>query len=61
MDSRVKLAMQTLLVLSPFERGQVLCWFCDACHEYVGPGNDHRCKAGSRVYPPAEGYKSEEE
>jgi hypothetical protein len=38
--------------LTPHERGLVFCWFCDACHIHVGPGEDHRCKAGSKVYPP---------
>lgn len=49
---KTKVALDALLALSPTQRGRVLCWFCDACHEHVGPGKTHRCKAGSEVYAP---------
>jgi hypothetical protein len=44
-------AMDALLSLNADERGLVLCWFCDACHEYVGPGRTHRCTKGSQIWP----------
>jgi len=50
-------AMEALMALTPHERGLVLCWFCDACHEYVGPGDDHRCTQGSELYPSADEAK----
>lgn len=47
-------AMDALMTMTPHERGLVLCWFCDACYEYVGPGDTHRCtRLGSVIYPPA--------
>jgi hypothetical protein len=54
MNKNLKLAMDALLALNPTDRGRVLCWFCDACREYVGPGDKHFCKAGSRVWPRAD-------
>lgn len=52
MSLKTKRALDALMDLTPHERGLVFCWFCDACHIHVGPGEDHRCKAGSKVYPP---------
>lgn len=41
---KTKQAMDALMALTPHERGLVLCWFCRACHAYVGPGDEgHRC------------------
>ncbi len=48
------IALNALMILTPHERGLVLCWFCDACHEYVGPDDRHRCTMGSAIYPPAD-------
>lgn len=50
-------ALRSLKALPAVERGAVLCWFCDACHEHIGPGETHKCKAGSLCHAPAEGYE----
>jgi hypothetical protein len=42
----VRAAYQALLALTVEQRGLVLCWFCDVCHVYVGPGDCHSCKRG---------------
>ena len=38
-------AMTLLEGLSENRRGRVLCWFCPACHRYVGPGDSCTCQA----------------
>lgn len=52
-DPKVRAAFQALLELTDEQRGLVLCWFCDACHVHVGPGDAHKCEHGSNVWPPA--------
>ena len=52
-NNYMRQALDALLNLESHERRAVLCWFCDACAEYVGPGETHRCTMGSTVYPPA--------
>lgn len=47
MSQKTKTALDALLALSSEARGLVLCWFCDACREYIGPGETHRCEAGA--------------
>lgn len=37
-------AHRILLSLSERQRGLVLCWFCSACHRYVGPGDHCVCE-----------------
>lgn len=34
--------------LTPYERSLVLCWFCDTCRRYVGPGDS----CGTKCSPP---------
>lgn len=53
-DPAVGHAYRVLLELTTEQRGLVLCWFCDACFEHVGPGEPHRCTKGSAVWPAAE-------
>lgn len=48
----VRNALDVFLKLSEPERRAVLCWFCDACAAYVGPGESHYCSMGSAIYPP---------
>jgi len=48
-------AVRALRALTPHERGLAMCWFCDACREEVGPGEEHRCREGSHLWPSAEG------
>lgn len=52
MSMKTKAVFDALQALSPYDRKLVLCWFCDACLEYIGPGDKHRCKEGSSVYAP---------
>ncbi len=33
-----------LMLLGETQRGLVLCWFCRACHRYVGPGDHCTCE-----------------
>jgi len=39
----IKQVMANLLVMTEHERGLVLCWFCNGCHRYVGPGDSCHC------------------
>jgi hypothetical protein len=39
----VRKAFAALYKLTDDQRGLVLCWFCDSCHRYVGPGDNCRC------------------
>lgn len=32
-----------LMRLSDRQRGLILCWFCQGCHRYVGPGDCCHC------------------
>ena len=43
--ARVREAFRLLLEMSEGDRGLVLCWFCSACHRYVGPGDSCHCEA----------------
>lgn len=43
---RVRRAFAALNECSPEERGQVMCWFCDTCRGYVGPGCNMACDDG---------------
>jgi len=36
-------AFRLLLLLSEQQRNLVLCWFCGACHRYVGPRDICHC------------------
>lgn len=36
-------AFLLLMSLSEEQRGLVLCWFCNGCNRYVGPGDACRC------------------
>ncbi len=40
----VREAFRTLKLLTPIERGLILCWFCDACCEEIPPGGEHDCR-----------------
>lgn len=37
-------AYRLLRLLDERQRGLVLCWFCSACHRYVGPGDGCTCE-----------------
>ncbi len=39
----IRLAFDTFIKMTENERGLVLCWFCSACHRYVGPGDACHC------------------
>ncbi len=39
-------ARRALLALNLIQRGLILCWFCPACHEYIGPGESHHVEPG---------------
>ncbi len=39
----IRLAFDTFMKMTEHERGLVLCWFCSACHRYVGPGDACHC------------------
>jgi hypothetical protein len=36
-------AYALLLGMTEGQRGRVLCWFCDGCRRYVGPGDSCTC------------------
>ena len=38
-------AYYLLMAMHAAQRGRVLCWFCDACREYIGPGTSHVCSS----------------
>lgn len=42
-------AYALLRSMSPEQRGRVLCWFCDRCYAYVGPGQNMTCDGGHHV------------
>ena len=40
----VREAFRMLKLLTPIERGLIMCWFCDACNEEIPPGDKHDCR-----------------
>jgi len=36
-------ARSYLDALTPHQRGFVMCWYCPACHEFIGPGKKFTC------------------
>jgi len=42
----VRTALDALRLVPKSYRGLVLCWFCNECRGYVGPGRNMTCEDG---------------